>query len=367
MDDIYSDDDRALLSALVRITRRSPKALVPRIVVLEQHRAPAVRKAAERALIEIAYQYTQSLASYFHVIPWDEEVLEREDIAALLQEVREATDCFQLVTQEDILRVLTQNPRRLLVFRLIFGFLTDHLAVAVEEQGVVGSPALIKAMEADGKLTGRRREILPAIASVICRAATPGALRLPDGVGEGDFRAAGYTFDTVQGWDSIRRAVSRGVPYDVLLYQRYVGGFERQVRDMYSEKKGDLLERPLQKLFSDNGVPYYRSARTEKIPGFPIAPDFLVPSKEVPELVVEAKMADNGGTARDKAARIHSLSEVTKSRGLVLIAVVDGYGFRRHLDVMVPIVRDTNGLTFSASNLQEILRVPGIAEYVGQE
>ncbi len=113
--------------------------------------------------------------------------------------------------------------------------------------------------------------------------------------------------DTVNGWPSVRDHIA-GVPYSALLFQRYVGGVWRQVQDAYSEVKGDaVLEIPLQDLLDAHGVPYHRTKRgapgaaeTATRFGLKPGPDFVIPD-DSPTLVIESKVAEDGGTARDNA------------------------------------------------------------------
>jgi hypothetical protein len=45
----------------------------------------------------------------------------------------------------------------------------------------------------------------------------------------------------------------------------------------------------------------------EKVPGFAQSPDFCIPHEMNPAVVIEAKIMSDGGTARDKVARIKEL------------------------------------------------------------
>ena len=48
-------------------------------------------------------------------------------------------------------------------------------------------------------------------------------------------------------------------------------------------------------------------------------------------MIIESKVAEDGGTARDKAARIKNASEAAKARGLLPCAVIDGKGWSERL------------------------------------
>lgn len=178
--------------------------------------------------------------------------------------------------------------------------------------------------------------------------------------------------DTRDGWTSVAREATEGVPYWALLYQRYVGGVWRQVQDAYSEIKGDaLLELPIERLLTDAGIPFHRTApgatgarQTAERFGVDPGPDFLIPETS-PSVIIESKVGEDGGTVRDKAARILTLAEAANRRGLVLCAVVDGKGWSERVNALAAIVLATQGRTYSLSTLSMLLDVPEIAAWRG--
>ena len=74
--------------------------------------------------------------------------------------------------------------------------------------------------------------------------------------------------------------------------------------------------------------------------------------------LLECKVANDGGTARDKAARYASLrGEANRLGGIPLFAMLAGLGWRRTADALGPVVRDTDGRVFTLPTLAEILTV----------
>lgn len=67
---------------------------------------------------------------------------------------------------------------------------------------------------------------------------------------------------------------------------------------------------------------------------------------------------EDGGTVRDKAARIGRLAEAAGARGLVTCAVIDGQGWRERPNALVDVVIATGGRTFSLNTLEQLLGVP---------
>ncbi len=158
------------------------------------------------------------------------------------------------------------------------------------------------------------------------------------------------------------------MPYSTLLYQRYVGGAWRQVQDAYSEIKGDnILELPLERLLTEEGVPYHRSpagasgaAETARRFGLSPGPDFVIPDDQ-PAVIIESKVAEDGGTARDKASRIRNLADAGRRAGMVVCALVDGKGWSERPGALVDVVISTEGRTYSLSTMSFLLHVPEIS------
>ena len=89
------------------------------------------------------------------------------------------------------------------------------------------------------------------------------------------------------------------------------------------------------------------------------APDFVV-FDETGSLraLLECKAANDGGTARDKAARFAALrAEATRLGGVPLFAVLAGLGWTRTQDALGPVIRDTDGRTFTIPTLAEMMKV----------
>jgi hypothetical protein len=72
--------------------------------------------------------------------------------------------------------------------------------------------------------------------------------------------------------------------------------------------------------------------------------------------MLECKYTNDGGTARDKAARFATLrTEGQRLGGVPVFAVLGGMGWRRTRDALGPVVRDTDGRVFTLGNLPEML------------
>lgn len=318
--------------------------------------AAAIEAKDMARLVELAKASTTFLSPMFHLIPWDEraiisEARFREAYAWAAKKTGNFTD----VSATMLASVIAERPSTLVVFRTIAGYRVQELSyVLASKLGCKIGTSAIKTLEAcDAPATPKQVDRVATIARALFEA-VEGTL-LPRAPEAQTFVDRHDKFDTLHGWESVGAFAQKGVPYASALYERYLGRPFAYVVDALSGMKAELLEGPIEVLFQRHGIPYYRTKAIERIPGFEQAPDFLVPDATAPRIVIEAKLAEDGGTARDKASRIERLSRAAERRGCVLIAVVDGKGFFRINDVLVPILRVTKGLTFTLSTLPEMV------------
>lgn len=298
------------------------------------------------------------------------------DFSVAYAKLAAETDCFADVTTTTIGAALRRDPSTLAPLRMIVGFTHNELGVAIGlvEPSLKVSGGRLKTFERSAKPakeTSARTALIEAIAATMAALMSRTILTVPQSSAK-LFHSKLDKQDTRDGWSSVQRSASDGVPYWALLYQRYVGGVWRQVQDAYSEVKGDaVLERPLTDLLERERIPFHHSARgasgaaqTAQLFGLSPGPDFLLPATS-PTVVIETKVVEDGGSARDKAARIKTLAQAASQRGLIACAVVDGKGWRERANALVDVVIATGGRTYSLDTLDQLLGVPEIAALRG--
>ena len=281
------------------------------------------------------------------------------------------TNSFTNVDRQSLHAALTTAPSTLAPLRMILGFTYNELAWAMKltRPGTTTRGDTLKKFERNPPprpITSKRSELVETLVATVLAIMNGSILQVPPAVQQ-FFHSKLEKRDTSDGWRTVATDAG-GVPYSALLYQRYVGGVWRQVQDAYSEVKGDrLLERPIANLFDDHGIPYYRSAsgatgaaRTAEIFGFSPGPDFVLP-EETPTVIVESKVGEDGGTVRDKAARIKNMADMAKARGLLACAVVDGKGWSERINALADVVIATEGRTYTLTTLPQLLEIPEIA------
>jgi hypothetical protein len=332
-----------------------------------------LKEAAGTYFRKCARLYTEQLSPSFHMVPWDTgQLLEEEEFNAIYNRVMRLLPDFVDATPERIAHVLRLEPRSLVLFRMIMAYTPNQLSYMLREEFDLNlSGDTLDSIEKHGlkpgtSLAKKWEAACPSIGSLIFRAVRGELLPFREDVELDRFRPLTEKGDTRQHWESVADKAKRGVAYSALLYQRYIGSVFGQAINASSSLKADLLEGPVERLLRERGVPYYRVGTREKVPGWEQAPDFFIPNKEEPKVVIEAKVAEDGGTARDKASRIERLSRAAYARNITLISVVDGLGFYRINDVLAPILGNSKGLVYTYKNLPEILQVPALRAFEGK-
>jgi hypothetical protein len=117
--------------------------------------------------------------------------------------------------------------------------------------------------------------------------------------------------DTKQGMTSLKNLSRIGAPYAMLLYERVLGRPFAGHRDSVSDIIGDSLESAIEEVLTKSGISFRKTKRAERIEGFDQSPDFIIPSEFNPQIIIEAKITEDDGTARDKVTRIQHLGELS--------------------------------------------------------
>jgi hypothetical protein len=169
-------------------------------------------------------------------------------------------------------------------------------------------------------------------------------------------------FDTAHGLESVRHAANEGVPYAVVLYERYLGRPFAGHRDAVSELVGEVMENAVEERLRVAGITYRKTKRAERIPGYEQAPDFCIPDGVSPVVVIEAKITSDDGTARDKVTRIKNLAtqrskQVAEQgfRPYQVVACIDGRGFRVRSEDMRQLLVAAEGKVFTTATLDQLI------------
>jgi hypothetical protein len=136
---------------------------------------------------------------------------------------------------------------------------------------------------------------------------------------------------------------------------------------------GDVVESAIEDVLHNAAISYRKTKRAERIPGFDQAPDFLVPSEFNPQVVVEAKLAQDDGTARDKVTRIQHLGELSMSGAtgglprFEVVACIAGRGFGVRREDMKKMLLATRGKVFTLKTLDRLVECTRLKNFAARQ
>ena len=175
--------------------------------------------------------------------------------------------------------------------------------------------------------------------------------------------------DTRSGLVSVQSSAELGVPYPILLCERLLGRPFAGHRDSISELIGNIVGNAIEDLLSRAGISSRKTKRAEKLDGFDQAPDFVVPSDFNPQVVIEAKLTEDDGTARDKVTRIQHLATLSMQDQppdqprFEVIACIAGRGLGVWREDMKKLLLATRGKVFTLQDMCEFVSHTRLAEF----
>lgn len=305
------------------------------------------------------------LNSDFLVMPKGEGFVEFPVFESGYEALKRATESFRNVTPETVAPLVFKTPLALIVFRCMLGFTPPEWAYYASRYTGVEIPQGAartldrkvrmnpeKPLPRQGKTGGRVR----ALVAAACHALQSGASgRSPDTIHRLE------KADTTAGLVSVQSSADLGVPYSMLLYERLLGRPFAAHRDSVSELIGNIVENAVEDVLSRKRVSYRKTKRAERLAGFDQAPDFVVPNEFNPQVVIEAKLTEDDGTARDKVTRVQHLATLSMESQPVgrprfeVVACIAGRGFGVRREDMKKLLLATRGKVFTLQNMNELV------------
>lgn len=319
--------------------------------------------------------FIEGLQSFFELMPRGEAFVDFERFRRGYRTLREATGEFRQLTEETVLAAIRSDPLVFVVLRTILGVTPPELASLAQtrlssdvDQGT--ARRLDKRAREGADLLARARPTtlrrIRELIRVAIKLLHGGAPQVPDAVIHRLDK-----IDTSKGIESVIRVAEEGVPYELLLYERFLGLPFLSHRNAVSEQVGETLQGAVRSVLDASRVPYHESGVAERFEDMDQAPDFLVPEPSNPVAVIEAKLAEDDGTARDKVTRIQHLGELRDQRerrsesSYEVIACVDGRGFGIRREDVKKLLLATRGKLFNASTVGQIVEYTSLAALAG--
>lgn len=271
--------------------------------------------------------------------------------------LKRATGNFRNLAPESVIDTVFEVPITLIVLRCMLGltppewaYITSQRTQVTISQGAARTIDRKIRLNPDISLAqsgGRTDQRIRALVTTACQLLREGAPDLPAEMVHRLDKA-----DTKAGLLSLQPLADLGVPYPMLLYERFLGRPFAGHRDSVSELVGDVLETAIEGVLHRHGVSFRKTKRAERIAGFDQAPDFIIPNEFNPQLVIEAKVTEDDGTARDKVTRVqhlHSLSMAGQPPDQPKFDVVACRGFGERREDMKKLLLATRGFAAPGS------------------
>lgn len=317
-----------------------------------------------------------SIESAFLVLPKGDGFIDYARFQAAYEVLKRHTRGFEDLSPAGVEAAVAEDSLAFVVVRTILGFTPPEWAeVTTERTGIVVSQGAARGLDRRIRINPeaalenagarRRAETLEAMIVAACEALSEGP-----GLTADEFIHRLDKADTSAGGRGIAHLADSHVPYAVLLYERLLGRPFVGHRDSISELVGDPIEAAIESLLAGRGITYRRTGRAERIKGFDQAPDFLVPDEFAPSVVIEAKLANDDGTARDKVTRIQHLERINQLQeertgvGFQVIACIGGRGFKVRREDMRKIIEATKGKVYTPSTLDRMVETTELARFV---
>jgi hypothetical protein len=313
------------------------------------------------------------LESEFLVMPKGEGFVEYPVFERGYEALKAATKGFSEFDPTKILPVTLATPISFVVLRAMLGFTPPEWGyLATQRTGISVSQGFVRSLDRKVRMapdkaikaTGEGLSRLKALVETACLLLTE---NLPP-MGADQLHRLNKA-DTKNGVDSLMTAATLGVPYAMLLYERFLGRPFAGHRDSVSELIGDSLESAIEEVLVKAGISYRKTKRAERIEGFDQTPDFIIPSEFNPQIIIEAKITEDDGTARDKVTRIQHLSELslagrkTDNPKFEVIACIGGRGFGVRREDMKKMIQATRGKVFTLKTLDQLVEQTRLKEF----
>lgn len=315
------------------------------------------------------------LQSEFLTLPRGDGFIDYPVFEQAYEALKRTTGGFRDLSPEPVIETVYRVPLTFIVLRSMLGFTPPEWAyVTSQRNGVEVTQGAIRSLDRRIRITpltpmrvngGVTDQRLRALVITACELLQEGAPEDAPGVIHRLNKA-----DTRQGAASLQPLADLGVPYAMLLYERFLGRPFAGHRDSVSELVGDVLEAAIEAALTEAGISFRKTKRAERVAGFDQAPDFIIPDEFNPQIVIEAKITEDDGTARDKVTRVQHLGSLSMQGISVgqpprfeVIACIAGRGFKVRREDMKKLLLATRGKVFTLNNLAHLVDCSRLSEF----
>jgi len=316
-----------------------------------------------------------ALQSEFLNLPKGEGFVDYSTFSKGYEELKATTKDFRDISSESIIATICRTPISFIVLRTILGFTPPEWAyITTQRSGVEVTQGAARSLDRRIRMAplkpftlnnGVTSSRLRAMVVTACNLLTEDPPAVP-----ADKLYRLDKADTKNGLASLQPLADLGVPYAMLLYERFLGRPFAGHRDSVSELVGDVLESAIEAELTGAKISFRKTKRAERVTGFDQAPDFIVPDEFNPEVVIEAKITEDDGTARDKVTRVQHLGSLSMTGRAAsdpprfeVIACIAGRGFGVRREDMKKLLLATRGKVFTLQNMPRLIDCTRLADF----
>jgi hypothetical protein len=310
------------------------------------------------------------LKSSFLEMPRGEGFIDYATFERGYQALKRATGDFVDVTAATVETAVTETPIAFIVFRTILGFTPPEWAyMTTETTDVPVDQGAARSIDRNMRMQPLTpRPLGSTLTDQRIHAMIETGVKILLGGANTEVGTVLHRLDkadTKEGIKSLQPVADLGVPYPVLLYERFLGRPFASHRDSVSELVGEVVEAAIKDVLTDGKVSFRETKRAERITGFDQAPDFIIPDEFNPVALIEAKLTEDDGTARDKVARVQRLRTLRDEAGhsYDVIACIAGRGFKVRREDMRRLLQATDGKVFTLTTMHLLIDQTRIREY----
>jgi len=315
----------------------------------------------------------ETLQSSFMLLPRGAGFVDYSDFQQAYEVLKRHTVGFSVIELDRVIAALHEDALVLVILRTMLGFTPPEMAyIATKVSGITISQNFARSLDRRVRtkrqafhfLSSQYQALVTGLVSTACQLLREGATDTPPDMIHRLDKA-----DTRAGIDSLKHLAAEGVPYAMLLYERFLGRPFAGHRDAVSELVGQVMENAVEKHLRQAKISYRKTKRAEHLEGFDQAPDFIIPDEWNPQVVIEAKITEDDGTARDKVTRIQHLAEISRQRrsqgvsGFQVIACIDGRGFGVRREDMRKLLAATQGKVFTLKTLDQLVENTNLSQF----
>ena len=313
------------------------------------------------------------LESEFLVMPKGAGFVEYPVFERGYEALKAASAGFSQLDPGSVYSVAVSEPISIVVLRSMLGFTPPEWGyVTTQRTGVSVTQSFVRSLDRKIRMApdmelnvnGVAKERVRALVQTACQLLLGGVPNV-----DSDQLHRLDKADTRHGVEGIQNLAGIGAPYAMLLYERFLGRPFAGHRDSVSDLIGDSLESAIEEVLAQAGVSFRKTKRAERIDGFDQTPDFIIPSEFNPQVIIEAKITEDDGTARDKVTRIQHLGELSLAGRSAdnpkyeVIACIGGRSFGVRREDMKKMILATRGKVFTAKTLDRLVDCTRISEF----